>query len=169
MTNRKLDRISGAIFAALGILVAYGAWIMPRFEDRGASMFEAPGLTPGLLGVFLTLCGLALALRPADPEDDETGYWDAIAGNPSNRRRCFAALVLTLGYGAGLFGQLPFIPATSIFLFLFIVVFELLLPPSQTDSRKPAWQVLTIAAVIAIAFSAATNWFFVEIFLVQLP
>lgn len=169
MTNRKLDRISGAIFAALGILVAYGAWIMPRFEDRGASMFEAPGLTPGLLGVFLTLCGLALALRPANSGDNETGFWDAIAGNPDNRRRCLAALVLTLGYGAGLFGQLPFIPATSIFLFLFIVVFELLLPPSQTDTRKPAWQVLTIAAVIAIAFSGATNWFFVEIFLVQLP
>lgn len=169
MTNGKLDRISGWIFAALGLFVASGAWTMPRFEERGASVFEAPGLTPGLLGVFLTLCGLVLALRPTHGVDEETGFWDAIAGDPINRRRCIAALVLTLGYGAGLFGRVPFVPATSLFLFLFIVTFELILPPSQIDQRKPAWQVLTIAAVIAIAFSVGTFWIFVEIFLVQLP
>lgn len=169
MSDRKLDRISGWVFVVLGLLVSWGAWRMPRFQDRGASIFEAPGLTPGVLGLFLALCGLVLALRRGAEAQTRSGYWDAIAGNPANRRRCLAALGLTLGYGAGLFGRVPFAVATTIFLFLFILTFERLLPPTDTDDRQPTWRVLAIAALIAVGFSLAIHWVFVRIFLVQLP
>lgn len=170
MNNQSLDRITGIVFTCVGILVAFGAWTMPRFENRGASVLEAPGLTPGFLGLGLGLCGLILALRPSGPDAKDCSFWDKVAGSPANRKRALAALALTLGYGAILFGSMPYVAATSIFIFAFITVFELFLrSPDETGPPPTTFRVLGIAAVIAVAVGFGTQYIFQSLFLVQLP
>lgn len=171
MNNTRLDRISGLAFAIIGALVAVGAWVMPRFENLGAKAYEAPGLAPGLLGCALSICGLVLVLRPpttSNTEDFE--YWNKIAGEPENRKRAIAALFLTLAYGAVLFGSVPYIIATTGFVFAFIAVFEIVLRPSESTARKRSISYILVAAgLISLIVGFGTHYVFQTLFLVQLP
>lgn len=168
MTNGTLDKISGLIFVILGLVVAFGSWHMPRFENQGAQIYQAPGLTPGLLGFGLAFCGLFLALRPVGTAGGETSFWSSVMGSPSNRRRAVAALILTIGYGAILFGNIPFFLATLLFVFAFIVTFELILRPE--DKVKPkTFRVVLIAGVLAVLTSLVAQYVFETLFLIRLP
>lgn len=170
MTNHRLDRIAGLVFALLGAWVAYGAWRMPRFEDRGAQIYEGPGLTPGLLGCALAVCGLILAFRSAAPNGDSIEYWNEVMGSSITRRRALAALGLSLGYGAFLFGSVPYLIATFGFTFCFIAIFELVLTPVDKPQRSTSTlRVLGVAAVIALVVAFATQYVFQTLFLIQLP
>lgn len=167
MKNGTLDRLSGVIFVLLGLAVLAGALAMPRFESRGAFLYQAPGLTPAILGAALALSGLIMVLRrPAAGADDST-VWDEIFGDPVNRRRALAALALTILYGAVLFGWLPFVPATGVFIFAFVVTFERLLP--EGDALPPATRTLSVAALLAIAAAFGIHFVFQSVLLVQLP
>jgi putative tricarboxylic transport membrane protein len=171
MNNTRLDRISGFAFATIGALVAAGAWAMPRFENLGAKAYEAPGLAPGLLGCALSICGLVMVLRPAATSDTEDfSYWNKIAGEPANRKRAIAALLLTLAYGAVLFGSIPYVIATTGFVFAFIAVFEIFLRPSGSSAKKRTVSHILIAAgLISLIVGFGTHYVFQTLFLVQLP
>lgn len=167
MTNRTLDRISGLVFLALGTLVMLGAWAMPRFEAQGAQLYQSPGLTPGVLGLALAICGLILAFRRARADSGETSYWTSVIGTPANRKRAFAALALTLIYGAVLFGNVPYIVATFLFVFAFVVTFEIVLKPEESSRRiVPS---LVAALLLGLAASFGSQYVFQTLFLIQLP
>lgn len=170
MNNKAIDRITGVVFFIIGALVAYGAWVMPRFENVQAKAFEVPGLTPGLLGCALSFCGLILALRPNSYQADNDNFWREVAGSPVHRKRALAALGLTLGYGVFLFGSVPYVVATFIFVFAFIVIFEIILRPSDVLEKRPStYRVLAVAALIAVLVSVVTYYVFQTLFLVRLP
>jgi putative tricarboxylic transport membrane protein len=170
MKNQHLDRAAGIFFALFGAWVTYGAWRMPRFEERGAQIYEAPGLAPALLGLALALCGIVLALRKPTEAGDKTSYWDEVMGDSTTRRRALAALVLTLGYGAVLFGSAPYLIATFAFVFCFISIFELvLIPVDRPKSKKSTPKILSVAALIALIVAFATQYVFQSLFLIQLP
>jgi hypothetical protein len=170
MKNHQLDRAAGVVFTFFGLWVAYTAWRMPRFEERGAEIYEAPGLAPALLGLSLALCGLILALRKAGETGEKSSYWDEVMGDVVTRRRALAALVLTLGYGAVLFGAVPYLIATSAFIFCFIAIFELVLVPVDREKSDHAIpKVLGGAAIIALLVAFATQYVFQTLFLIQLP
>lgn len=169
MNNSSLDRISGVFFTLLGALVVAGAWAMPRYEAQGAPIYQAPGFTPALLGLGLSICGLFLVFRPAGNAAQDFGFWSDVFGNPANRKRALAAFVLTLGYGGVLFGNMPYIAATFLFIFAFIAVFETLLKPADATKKTPIWRVFAIAAVIGLVVSFGTHITFQKLFLVQLP
>lgn len=163
-----VDRCCGWLFVLLGIGVTVGAWMMPRFEERGASIYEAPGILPALLGLALTLAGLVLATRRIGsdlPEERES----AILTSGDMRKRSAVALFLTVTYATLLFGNIPFITATSIFIFTFIIVFEWPnLSAENTPLRQRFLHVL-IAAVIALTAGVFSHYLFQTVFLVQLP
>jgi len=167
MTNQSLDRICGILFSVLGISVLWGALSMPRFEAQGASIYQAPGLTPGLLGAALALCGVILAIRPVRPDAKERGHWDAVFGVATHRKRAAAALFWTLFYGAVLFGNAPYILATFVFVAGFILTFEWLLPADD----RPASPLRSLVAALILGASVAfgTSYVFQSLFLVQLP
>ncbi|MEH6833090.1 MULTISPECIES: tripartite tricarboxylate transporter TctB family protein [Falsihalocynthiibacter] len=169
MNNSSLDRISGVFFTLLGALVFAGAWAMPRFEAQGAPIYQAPGFTPALLGIGLSICGLFLVFRPAGKAAEDFGFWSDVLGNSANRKRALAAFALTLGYGAVLFGNMPYVPATFLFIFAFVAVFEIWLKPEDATKKMPIWRVLTIAAVLGLIVSFGTHIIFQKLFLVQLP
>jgi len=167
MTNHALDRLSGLFFAILGFAVAVGAWAMPQFEAQGASIYQSPGLTPGILGLALAICGLILAVRPMRSDGVEQSYWKTVVGTTVNRNRAIAALALTLTYGAVLFGNVPYVLATFLFVFAFVAVFEVFLKPEGSTRRTvPS---LVAAALLGLITSVGSQYVFQTLFLVRLP
>lgn len=169
MTNARLDRALGILFVLIGCLVSYGATLMPRYGERGAQIYEAPGFTPALLGIALAICGLLLALRPAGDTQDAS-FWDEVAGSSTSRKRAGAALAMTLSYGGVLFGSVPYFAATFVFVFAFICTFELLLRPADKAHLAPTYSKTIISgAVIATLCAGISQYAFETVFLVQLP
>lgn len=167
MNNHALDRLTGIFFVALGLAVVAGSWVMPRFEAQGASPYLAPGLTPGLIGIALGICGLILALRTKREDGAERSYWNTVIGTASNRNRAFAALALTLVYGAVLFGNVHFVLATFLFVFAFVCTFEVILKSEGSTHRVIS--TLIAAALLALVTSFGSYYVFQNLFLVRLP
>ncbi len=162
MTDQRIDKLSGVFFFLLGIAVLGASLAMPDFQEQGASIYEAPGLTPALLGVALAVSGLLLALRRAKEKS-----FDSLSDlrAPENRRRVLLAVGLTLFYALVLLGRLPFLAATALFVFSFVLSFEHLI--DQDSSKLPKRS--AIAAILAAVVSFSIEFLFQDLFLVQLP
>ncbi len=161
----RADLLASLAFLVLGAFVFYGSWTMPRLEARRINPLTAPGLVPGLLSAALIVCGLVLclrSLRAATP-----GGWAALRTmviSPMSGR-ALAVVALALVYTLGLIGLMPFWAATAIFVFCFILVFEVWL----AAPRRPLIQSLPWAAGLAVVTAAAVTLAFERAFLVRLP
>ncbi|TQV73252.1 tripartite tricarboxylate transporter TctB family protein [Denitrobaculum tricleocarpae] len=162
MANQRADRVTGIFFFLLGVAVLGGSLAMPDFQEQGASVYEAPGLTPALLGFALAVSGLLLAFRRS-----RTAHEESLPDlrMPESRKRVLLAVVLTLIYALGLLGRVPFIAATAIFVFSFTLSFEHLIDKDRAKLPRRA----AIAALLAAAVSVAISFLFQDLFLVQLP
>jgi hypothetical protein len=160
----RADLVSGGIWVAVGIAIAIGSWTMDRLEKQGVPAFAAPGLVPGMLGVLITLAGLAIVLRslrrgamssPAGAEPEAGAGW----------RRTALTLALCLGFAAGLVGRVPFWIAAPVYLFLHIFLLQL-------PERRAAGQLArgaVFAAVVAVVAGVTIAMLFQHVFLVRLP
>jgi putative tricarboxylic transport membrane protein len=160
------DLLAGLFFVALGLAVLYGSWTMPRLEERGVHPLTVPGLVPGLLALALLLCGGLLAAGAWRAGNLGAGLAAllALAGGPA-ARRVAAALGLVLVYTLGLVGWLPFWLATALFVFAFIVCFEVWLAPAT----PPLGRTLAWAAGVALVTGVTVVLVFERGFLVRLP
>lgn len=162
MTDQRIDKISGVFFFLLGVAVLGASLAMPDFHEQGASAYEAPGLTPALLGAALAVSGLLLALRR--PKGESTDSLPDLR-SPESRRRILLAIVLTLFYALGLLGRVPFIAATAVFVFSFALSFEHLIDKDTSKLPKR----VAIAALLAAVVSFSIAFLFQDLFLIQLP
>ena len=162
MTDQRVDRITGIFFFLLGGTVLGGSLAMPDFQEQGASVYEAPGLTPALLGFALAISGLLLAFRRTKAASEEPLPDLRTA---ESRKRVLLAVLLTLIYALGLLGRVPFIAATAVFVFSFTLSFEHLIDKDRSKLPKRA----AIAALLAGVVSFAVSFLFQDLFLVQLP
>lgn len=153
------DRITAAVFFALGASMAWGGFVMDRLEIRQIHPASIPGLVPMILGAALMLCAVLLALgadrTPRDGADVADGSWRdfAFAGLWS----CVFALVLV--------SRIPFAVATALYIAGFSGWYLL---PAATDTRgrlKALAFVLVFSVVTAVAISALFRYGF----LVRLP
>src|SRR5687767_13280502 len=151
----KSDRIQGAFWIALGSAIFYASWTMDRLANLGVKPFSAPGLLPGILGVFIVFLGIAMLLR-ARQEDTERTHW----------RRILLPLALCLGFAGGMVGRgIPFWLAAWIF--IAVMVWTL-----QYRDRKLKGELPRLAAIsvsIGLAASVAVSLIFQELFLIRLP
>lgn len=161
----RADLITAIVLIVLGLAILYGSWTMPRLEARRIHPMTIPGLVPGLLSVALIICGGVLGIRSL--RDKTEGGWAALkAGLFSAEAARFTALfVLILVFTLGLVGRMPFWAASGLFIFAFVLVFELWL----TDRPKRPVATVAWAAGLAIVASAAVFWVFQYQFLVRLP
>lgn len=161
----RADLLTAIVLVALGIAVVYLSWIMPRLEARRISPGTFPGLVPLLLGVALTVCGSLLGFKAA--RDRQPGGWSGLLGLLGTRAalRIGAIMALALFYTLVLVGWLPFWAASMIFIFAFIMLFEVYL----TDSPAPLLRTAVWAAVIAVVAGGGIYLAFARIFLVRLP
>lgn len=159
--SQRADFLFGLGWSALGLVIAFESWRMPRLEEQHINPYTIPGLVPGLLGLLLILFGSILALRGwrgAGPElaaNADAAPW-----------RVGLALLLCLGFGLGVLGHgPPFWLAAGIFLFLAVFLFEL-------PERRAAGTVMggaVRAGLVAVIGAAALTFIFQELFLVRLP
>lgn len=161
----RADLLTAVVLVGLGLAVTYLSWTMPRLEARQIHPATIPGLVPIMLGVMLTLCGTLLGLRSWRLE--APGGWRSLAVlfTTQQVRRVLAVLALALVYTLVLVGWLPFWAASMIFIFGFIVLFEVYL----TDTPIPLWRSALWALAIAIVGGGGIYLAFARIFLVRLP
>lgn len=161
----RADLLAALVFIILGALILYGSWTMPRLEVRRIHPMTVPGLVPGLLSVALMICGAVLAWRSV--RTPAPGGWrslrDALVSPQAGRASVVAALALI--YTLGLVGLLPFWSATALFVFAFILVFEVWL----AEPRRPLLRSLPWATGLAVVTATAVTLVFERAFLVRLP
>lgn len=136
---------------------------MPRFTEVGSSIWTAPGMVPGMLGVALTILALILFSRTVSAR--RAGAVDETSGEPGAWRRVATVLGLCLLYAGVLVGRLPFWLATFLFAFAFIVIFEL----SEVEARMRWGRHVVIALIIAALTSGVISYIFQKILFVRLP
>ena len=162
----RSDLIGGLAWTAFGIAIVVASWMMDRLERFGATIHTVPGLVPGLLGATIALLGFVLAIR-ALRRGAIAGLAAPWSPTPEGRAallRVAIAAILSLGYALVLVGRIPFPIATALFVFAFIMVFDI----SET-SRTPLPRRAAFALIAAIVTSAVVSLTFERIFLVRLP
>lgn len=174
---RRADVWFGLFWTLLGAVIVVESWRMDRLEQQHINPYTIPGLVPGLLGVVLAIFGIVLAVRAWRGVAPETNPLEegllGLDGPPPEVEeakaepwRIAAALILCLGFGAGLVGSgLPFWLAAFSFVFAAILVFEWPDRQAQGTIARGAAR----AAIVATVASAAITFVFQEIFLVRLP
>lgn len=155
------DRITGGVLLTLGISMLVGGFTMDRLEVRQIHPASIPGLVPMALGVAMIVCSLLLIfsarrnLENIKPQSE-----------PGSLKNLLVTAGLSLGYAAGLVGQLPFFAATAIFIFLFSVYF---MWPDETSATTSRLRISVLTAVYAVAFALGISVLFQYGFLVRLP
>jgi hypothetical protein len=164
--SARADLFGGLAWTAFGLAIVAGSITMDRLEQFGATWYTAPGLVPGVLGATIALLGLLLVVRAM-----KTGAvaglaepWAPTAEGRSSLKRASLATLLSLVYTLGLIGRAPFPVASALFVFAFIMVFDVSPEAPSRIARRA-----TIAAITAIVTSAVVTLVFERIFLVRLP
>ena len=160
-TMARADLLTAVILLVLGLAMLYGGFTMDRLEVRRIHPLSIPGLVPMALGVALAVCA-AVLLAGAVRAGGLGARWSVAA--PDALGRLGLTLVLTLAYPLLLIGNLPFWLATSIFVTLFIAVFEWAPRPPIRHVRAvgtAALQGAIVGVVTAVVFD--------RLFLVRLP
>lgn len=165
VVRARADLIAAIVLVALGLAVTYFSWTMDRLEVRRIHPSTMPGLVPLFLGVALTLCGGLLTVRSARLSHPGAGpalirlllSWPTM--------RVLSVLALALVFTLGLVGHMPFWLASSLFIFVFIVLFETVL--ADTPGSLP--RTLIWGAVVALGAGVGIYYVFGQIFLVRLP
>ena len=164
----RADAIAGLIFVILGALIAIESWRMPRMEQFGSSIWSAPGVVPGMIGIALAVMGIALFARsrtalaegPSGIEAEQGGW-----------RRVAITLFLCLVFAGGLIGLIPFALAAFLFIAAFALYFDL--ADRRVAGDPPADRALMIRVLVSLTIAAvgafAITTIFQDIFLVRLP
>lgn len=154
------DRWTAVVLFLLGGAATYGGFVMDRLEVRQIHPASIPGLVPMILGIMLMICAAALAWSAAKPRK-ANGAAETVSWTHFGVTLFWCAL-----YALAAVGQLPFAPATAIFIAGFTLWFI------WTESGRAARPGLaTVLAVLA--FSGATAFGIAALFrygfLVRLP
>ena len=163
--RRQADLLIAIVFVVIGLGVIYGAWTMPRLEQRKVHISTVPGLVPFMLGIALTFCGAMLGFKSL--RNPIGGGWQALLGlfPTLAGARVLALIALALFHTLVLVGRIPFWAANTLFIFTFICTFELWL----THDPKPWKRTLIWAIPIALVGGVGIHFVFERIFLVRLP
>jgi hypothetical protein len=158
------DFISGLVWLGLALAIVIGSWQMDRLEHLKVSLYTAPGLVPGLLGLALLIMALLLILRSLRagalseaklPSFSLAEHW-----------RLLVALALCLTFALGMLGSgLPFWLAAAIFISAFVFVF-------QFEDRRQTGSLLkgaALSAAFGLICGATIHFVFQDLFLVRLP
>jgi len=154
------DRVTALVLFLLGGAAAYGGFVMDRLEIRQIHPASIPGLVPMILGAMLMVCAVALAWStrraPTGGAGPEQVSW----------RRFAVTLFWCALYALAAIGQIPFAPATAVFVAGFILWF-LWTENDRAGSPGP------LVVVAVLAFSGATAFGIAALFqygfLVRLP
>ncbi|MFN3400866.1 MAG: hypothetical protein ACK4Z4_11060, partial [Ferrovibrio sp.] len=145
----RADFWSSFIWIALGLAILVISLNMDRLERFQASIYTAPGLVPGLLGIAIAIMGAILLLRAV-----RGGALQSRTRVPLVLRdhwRLIFSLGLSLVYALVIVASaLPFWLVTAIYVAVFVIVF-------QYAERRAAGQVPRGIA-IAVVHGLLAGW-----------
>ena len=122
----KADFVTSVILIAMGIAILVLSIQMPTMADRNQSVFSAPGVVPGFIGVMIIILSFSMFVRSlkkkALAEFREGSIPKGSLGQESTKR-ILITIALCLLY-AYLLGKIWFGIPTFAFIFAFIIVFE---------------------------------------------
>ena len=154
------DRLTAAVFLAIGTAMLYGGFVMDRLEIRQIHPASIPGLVPMMLGAALMLCAVLLFLSARKPKEDTS---------PAPEKGSVTNLAIAAGWSAvfalARVGRAPFWLATCVYIAAFAIYFGW--PSEAGVSRRIRWSVLSI--IFALIMAVAISTLFRYGFLVRLP
>lgn len=161
--SARADALTGAIWLAIAAAIVAGSWQMDRLERQGVQWFAAPGLVPGILGVFIAGAALLIVGRSVL----RLAHGDAAGSLPPQMAgRTALTLALCLGFAVGLVGHgVPFGVAAALYLFAHIF----LLQWPERRAKGELGRGALVALGVAIGVAATVTFIFQSLFLVRLP
>lgn len=161
----KADLLIALVLVALGLAVFYLSYTMPRLEARRIHPSTIPGLVPMVLGATLVVLSGMLAWRSSRILAPDGWHALARALGSMVALRVLAAMALVLAFTVLLIGWLPFWAASMVFIFVFVLAFEVFLAEKPLPLvRSALWALFT-----AVVFGGGIYLVFTKIFLVRLP
>jgi hypothetical protein len=168
--GRWKDLLTSLALVALGSGVVAESLRMPRFERFNANPYTLPGIVPGVLGAILALFGVIMLARTVVAWRRGRAVPAAAgAAEPGSARRVALTLVLTLGYGAVLIGRVPFLAATLLFVWAFLLAFQWSPALVAEGRRGPLLRYVGGALLQALLVAGIVTYVFERVFLVRLP
>lgn len=164
----KADFITSIVLVVFSIVVIVMSFQMPRFEHRGANPWSVPGIVPGILGVIIGLMGVGLLVRSIKRK----GYHLDISKeklidwfHKSASIRLLLTVLLTLIYGWGLIGSIPYFLATFLFITVFIIIFEY----NRRENKQRKIRKIIVAVITGLVAAGAVSALFQYLFMIRLP
>ena len=164
----RADLITSILLIGFGVAVFIGSVRMPTFAEQGVNPYSAPGIVPGFLGAIVGVLGVVLLVRSIV----RRGYRLGVSGSSVRAfftaemtKRFAVTIIVSVIYGLGLVGQLPYEVATALYVFAFIVIFEY----KWKLGFRAQWKRLLLAAITAVLTGGIVGSVFRYLFLVNLP
>jgi hypothetical protein len=161
----RVDLWVAASFLALSLAVIVLSLRMPRFAEQGGEIYTAPGLVPSFYGVVLCVLSLWLGFRALRRGALGSVQPQAAQESGNSNARLALASILGIFFVLGLIGRMPFWLAVSVFVTLFIALFEW--QPGM-GGRTRALRLAT-AVVQGLVTAFLVTLVFEKLFLVRLP
>jgi hypothetical protein len=164
----RADFVTSMLLIIFGIGVFISSVQMPTFAEQGVNPYSAPGIVPGFLGAIITVLGLVLLIRSILRK----GYRLGVNGmsvrtflTAEMTKRFAVTIIVSVIYGLGLIGRLPYEIATAVYAFAFIFIFEY----KWKAGFRAQWKRVLLAAFVAVLVAGAVGSVFRYLFLVNLP
>ena len=164
----RADFITSIGLIAFGIAVLVLSIQMPRFEEQGVNRFSVPGIVPGFLGSIVAVLGLVLFIRSIIRKGYKLGLDGAAVSRffkAEMTKRFAVTILVSVAYGWGMIGRINYEVATAVYIFAFIVIFDV----KWRQGIKTQWKKILIAAIIAVLVGGIVGTTFRRLFLVNLP
>ncbi|MBN2551270.1 MAG: tripartite tricarboxylate transporter TctB family protein [Spirochaetales bacterium] len=164
----RADFITSIGLIAFGIVVLVLSIQMPRFEEQGVNRFSVPGIVPGFLGSIVAVLGLVLFIRSIIRKGYKLDLGGAAVSGffkAEMTKRFAVTILVSVAYGWGMIGRVNYEVATALYIFAFIVIFDV----KWRQGIKTQWKKILIALIIAILVGGIVGTTFRRLFLVNLP
>ena len=164
----RADFLTSIFFIAFGIAVLVLSIQMPRFEEQGVNRFSVPGIVPGFLGSIIAILGVVLLIRSIIRKGYNLGLNGAAFKKfftAEMTKRFAVTILVSIAYGWGLIGRINYEISTAIYIFAFVVIFDV----KWKQGIKTQWKKILIAFIIAILVGGVVGTTFRRLFLVNLP
>ena len=163
----KADFYFSIILISFGIAIIVMAMQMPTDFGRGSNLHSAPGVVPVLLGSIITILAFIMLIRSIVRTKGQVGISTSSFKafiKDTTVHRIFSTITLCLLYFF-LLGNIPFMILTFLFIFGFIIFYEL----DRKAHIKPQIKIFVVAAIVAVYSSVAITLLFEQMFFVRLP
>ena len=164
----RADFLTSILFIVFGAGVLANSMAMPTFAERGVNPFSAPGIVPGFLGAIVAFLGVVLLVRSMLRKGHRLGLNATTVRGflfDESTKRLAITILVSVVYAIVLVGRITYPVSTGIYIFAFVLLFDL----KGGVRLVEQWKAIVGALVIAVLTSAAVTAVFRFLFLVNLP